>query len=126
MKSDGSLPRVSHGAEEQELTFAARQELPGNEHGPCRYGGVPATLAPTMSTSVLQRSNIKALLIGIYHAFSVCRRLLLEVEYKMCLEKRVIAVQEKKGRKGHLSPEGTQAPSNTSAAHGKATSFNQP
>lgn len=90
----------------------ACQELLGNKDRLCRYGGVPAILAPTMLTGVLQCSNIKALLIAIYHAFPVCKCLLFKGEYKMCLQRRVIALQKKKAGKSP-PPEGTPAPSNS-------------
>lgn len=88
----------------------ACQELLGNKRRLCWYSGAPATLAPTMLTGVLQRSNVKALLIAIYHAFPVCKCLLLEVECKMRLEKELqLCNKKKKKRKSHLPPEGTQA-----------------
>lgn len=103
VKSHGNCPCISHGAWDQALTFVACQELLGNKHRLCRSGGVPATLAPTMLTGVLQSSNIAALLIAIYHAFPVCKCLLLREEYKMCPGKKNYGcAKRKKGRKSHL------------------------
>lgn len=108
----------------------ACQELLGNKRRLCWYSAAPATLAPAMLTGVLQRANVRALLIAIYHAFPVCKCLLLETEYEMGLE-RVIAVQgkkklKKKRRRKVTSPEGTQGTSelhmgNLPLIHFKAT-----
>lgn len=81
--------------------------------------------APNMLTGVLQRSNIKALLIAIYHAFPVCKSLLFKGEYKMCLEKELLLCKKKAGKVTSLQTADKHLVT-PELPMGKVPPFNQP